>query len=666
MRFKLLSACIFALLGGRLLAQDTLSAALASPLESASTPVVAPSALLATHALTAVDLDAWLDGYMPFALRSGDIAGAVVVIVKDGKVLTERGFGQADIARHTPVDPMKTLFRVGSVSKLITWTAVMQQVETGRINLDRDVNDYLDFKIPLYDGRPVTMRQLMTHTSGFEEAGKNDFLASAKDLRSLEAFLKAGTPQRIYAPGTTPAYSNWATMLAAYIVQRRTGVPFDDYVEGRIFVPLGMTYATFRQPLPPALAPFMATGYSRASEPAKPFENVQVTAAGSLSASGDAMARFMIAHLADGQGILQSKAAQMMHASPIGKVDPASVIPPLNRMELGFFETNLNGREVIGHLGDIETFHTSLHLVVPEGVGLFVSFNSAGRQGGAHPLRVALFQDFMDRYFPTTERDGRIKATTAAEHARSMAGMWRGSRRAGSTWLKALTLVTQTEVTVGKDGDLVVADLKNAAGAVRQWTEIAPFVWRERGGHERLAAKVLDGRPVRWSVDGESPFVVFDRVPATLSAAWILPALYLSLGVLALTFLYWPGSWFVRRRYAAPMAVAGPARRAYHATRIMAGLVLAVLLGWVAFVSTVVASATLLTSVVDPWLWLLQIAGVVAFVGAVGIAAWNAWLTWRDGRRWTRKLWSALILGAMGMILYVAVVFNLIAMTVRF
>ena len=117
-------------------------------------------------ALTQTDVDAWLDGFMPYAMESGDIAGAVVVVVKDGQVLTQRGFGYSDVAKRTRVDPATTLFRIGSVSKLATWTAAMQMVEQGKLDLDADVNQYLDFKIPPYDGKPVTLRNLMTHTAG--------------------------------------------------------------------------------------------------------------------------------------------------------------------------------------------------------------------------------------------------------------------------------------------------------------------------------------------------------------------------------------------------------------------------------------------------------------------------------------------------------------------
>ncbi|MEP6679697.1 MAG: serine hydrolase domain-containing protein, partial [Betaproteobacteria bacterium] len=174
-------------------------------------------------ALTAPDVSAWLDGYLPYALGTGDIAGAVVVVVQNGEILTMRGYGFADVARRTPVDPALTLFRPGSVSKLVTWTAVMQQVESGKIDLDADVNRYLDFRIPPRDGKPATMRQLMQHVAGFEEQVKGIISTDGSTVPSYDALLKQWTPSRIYAPGTTPAYSNYGASLAGYIVQRVSG-----------------------------------------------------------------------------------------------------------------------------------------------------------------------------------------------------------------------------------------------------------------------------------------------------------------------------------------------------------------------------------------------------------------------------------------------------------
>ncbi|CAM3269996.1 Serine hydrolase [Sphingomonas antarctica] len=616
--------------------------------------------------LTKSDADAWLDGYMPYALRTADIAGAVVVLVKDGQVLTARGYGYADVAKHKPIDPYRTLFRPGSVSKLITWTAVMQQVEAGKLDLDTDVNRYLDFKVPAFDGKPITLRQIMTHTSGFEEQAKFLINDDPAKIQPIDRFVKEALPQRIYEPGTTPAYSNYATTLAGYIVQRVSGLAFNDYVDQRIFAPLGMKFSTFRQPLPTALAPFMAVGYPRASEPAKPFENVGPTAAGSMSASGVDMARFMIAHLQNGRGLLRPETAAIMHNSPLNKVNPVSLVPPLNRMELGFFETNINGREVIGHLGDLSNFHTSLHLFMNEGVGLYVSFNSAGKDGAAHIVRGALFNDFADRYFPYAgQPDGRVDAKIAGEHADAMAGLWQNSRRAESSFLSLVYFLGQTNVGAGKDG-LSIPDLKDSSGAVRRWIEISPWVWRAADGHDRLAAQVKDGKVVRWSFDGISPFMVYDRVPAGQASGWLKPALYASLAIMLLTFLYWPLTALVRRRYQAPLVVEGRARQAYRATRVMAGLEVFLAVLWLTAITMLFGDYNRLSNATNVPVLLLQALTAVITVGAVGISAWNLWLAWRDNRGWSGKVWSILVLLATMVALYFALQFNLMAMTVRY
>ena len=335
-------------------------------------------------------------------------------------------------------------------------------------------------------------------------------------------------------------------------------------------------------------------------------------------------------------------------------------------MGLGFFETNVNGRQVNAHLGDTQGFHTSLHLFMNEGVGLFVSFNSGGKAGAAGTLRGTLFHDFADRYFPAERQDGRVDAETAKQHAALMSGNWLVSRRWESSFLKIAGLLGQPTISTDDKGYMIVSNLIGPSGVPRRWAEIAPFVWRDLDGPDRLAATLVDGKPVRWSMDFMSPFMVYDRVPAGESAAWILPAVYASLGVLALTLLYWPGAWFVRRRYKAEFAVAGNARKAYRATRIMAGLVLALFAGWMAVLTIMLEDASLLNASTDLWIWLIQILGAVILVGAVAISGWNEWLTWRDRRKWTRKLWNALVLLACLLLLYVAYTFGLLAMTVNY
>ena len=615
-----------------------------------------PAVFPASANLTKQDVDTWLDGMMPFALRRGDLAGAVVVVVKDGQVLTQRGFGYADAAKRTPVDPARTLFRPGSVSKLFTWTAVMQQVEAGKINLDADVNIYLDFKIPLKNGKPVTMRQLMTHTAGFEEHGKLTMFDNPKFQIPLGDLVKGGIPSRIYEAGSTPSYSNYGTALAGYIVERVSKLSFDDYVEKRIFQPLGMAQSTFRQPLPKAFAPWMATGYRQLSSGPYKFEIVGPSPAGGLSSTGADMAKFMIAHLNQGAGLMKPETARMMHDTPL------TILPPLNRMELGFFETNINGRQVIGHLGDTQAFHTALHLFTKENIGIYMSFNATGEQGSVGPVRRVLFEDFADRYLPGNEMPStRVDAKTSAEHAKMLVGNWLNSRRAETNFYALASLLSQVKVSVNAKGELILPAGRDLNGKPATWVETSPFVWHNADGHGRLAAKVVDGKVVRWSIDGISPCMVFDRAPASRSSAWIIPALYVSLGVLLITLLQWPVSALIRRHYKAPLTLQRRSLRVYRGVRVAAGLVLALITAWLVSLSTLKALPSY-----DPWLWFLQIAGLIILVGGTLLAALNLRTVAQEKRGWFRTLWALLVLFAVLMPFYVAWTFGLIAMTVNY
>ena len=670
------AVAVFALLAGLGSAQGQTRQETASPpaVKVAGPSAAAPAAQVvpsAAPALTKADVDLWLDGYMPYALRTGDIPGAVVTVVKDGQILTTRGFGYADRDKRTPVDPYKTLFRPGSISKLFTWTAVMQQVEAGKIDLDADINTYLDFKIPPRNGKPVTTRQLMTHTAGFEEVVK-ELIFYGKPEPVLGDYLKNHVPKRIFDAGVTPAYSNYATALAAYIVERVSGEKFDDYLDQHVMGPLKMSDTTFRQPLPANLVGHDATGYDKPGKPSKGFEIVGPAPAGSASSTGADMGRFMIAHLQggelDGQRILSAETARVMHDSPVDKVNPRSLIGPLDRMELGFFQTSINGRNVIGHLGDTEGFHSSLHLYMNDGVGLYLSLNSGGREGAAGTLRTAIFRDFSDRYLPSAggSTDGKVDAKTAAEHAKTMAGTWDVSRRADSTFLSLFYMLGQAKVAVGPKGELIVPSLLAPNGRPKEWVEIAPYVWREVGGHDRLAAQVVDGKPVRWGWDFGSPFMVFDRIPASHDGAWLLPAIIASVGVLLLTFLYWPVVALVRRRYKTGADISGKALTASRAARAGAGLLLALIVGWGVGVTKLTSSAAAMAGGMDGALLLLQGLGWIVLPLAVLTAGWNLWLTWTDGRGWARKLWSVLMLLAPLVLLYVAATFHLLAMSVHY
>jgi CubicO group peptidase (beta-lactamase class C family) len=633
------------------------------PKQNVESPAGPPAPVAAQ--LTRADVEAWLDGYLPYALQRGDIAGAVVVVVKDGEILLEKGYGYADVAQHVPVDPQRTLFRPGSVSKLFTWTAVMQQVERGKLDLDRDVNQYLDFKIPEAFGKPVTLRNIMTHTAGFEEVDKNLINNDSVKVQSYEAFLKAWTPTRIFPPGQVPAYSNYATTLAGYIVERVSGERFNDYIERHIFRPLGMEHASFRQPLPERIKADRAKGYEVASGPAKPFEIVVAAPAGSLSASGHDMGRFMIAHLQNGRlgsaEILKPETAKLMHGTPL-----TIISPELNRMVLGFYETKRNGRRVIAHGGDTYWFHSDLHLFIDDGVGIFISMNSAGKEGATSAVRSALFEQFADRYLPGEVTEGHVDPKPAMEHARLMAGHYDNSRRSETNFLSLLGLMGQAKVTINEDSTISLSILEGLNGKPKKWRETAPFVWREVDGKNALAAKVQNGKVVMFSGDEVSPFMMFLPAPWWKSSSWLLVVLVVSLVALALTVVMWPVAPLVRRHYHIASPLSGRNLLAHRWARIAATAVLVIAIAWGVTISRMSSDISALSSRLDPWVWTLQLLSLVVFLGAAVLAVWSAWLVWTGKRTWPAKLWSAVIGVACLTMLYVALAYHLIGFKVDY
>jgi CubicO group peptidase (beta-lactamase class C family) len=423
--------------------------------------------------LTPSDLEAFLDGVVPLQIAREDIAGVVITVVKDGKPFFAKGYGYSDVEKRIPVSPNTTLFRPGSISKLFNWTGIMQQVELGKLDLDRDVNDYLDFKIPPTFPKPITLRDIMTHTPGFEETVQELFVPAAANLTPLDQYLKAHLPVRIYPPFTTPAYSNYATALAGYILQRVSGEPFDTYVEHHIFQPLEMSHSTTRQPLPEALQPLMSNGYDVASGPAKPFEFVEAVPAGSSSVTGADMQHFMIAHLQDGRyngsQILRPETAKMMHTRQF------SNLPDMSGMCLGFYEETRNGHRIIGHAGDTQYFHSDLHLILDAGIGFFISYNSAGK--GETRTRETVWHALLDRYFPYDPPAATAQPTAAAD-ARLVSGRYLISRRSETTIRKVSNVIGETKVESDSGGRITVDSIKDPSGQPKKLEEIGPLMFR--------------------------------------------------------------------------------------------------------------------------------------------------------------------------------------------
>ena len=426
-----------------------------------------------SHALEKADLEAFFDGIVPLQLERSDAAGATVLVRKDGKELLKKGYGFSDISKKKSVDPNSTIFRLASISKLFTWISVMQLVEQGKLDLDADVNKYLDFQIAPAFGKPITLRNLMTHTGGFEEEIRDILLTDPKKATPLREFLIENQPRRMFPPGEVPAYSNYGVGLGGYIVQRASGQMFEDYVAEHIFHPLAMKHSSFRQPLAQELAALPSEGYrSNTEKPAVGFEIFTPAPAGGISSTASDMDRFAETLLnggeLEGHRILKPETLQSMWTKQFGTSDALPV------MCMGFYQTWRNGLRFIGHDGDLIAFH-SMFLVEPkEKLVIFISYNSAG---AASKTRTEILNSFADRYYPSTQAPNFQKL--AAEEFKAIKGTYQATRRADSTKLSLGNLLSQADADVDKDGILKIDEFKDLRGHVRKWKPIGKDLWQD-------------------------------------------------------------------------------------------------------------------------------------------------------------------------------------------
>jgi hypothetical protein len=414
--------------------------------------------------------------------------------------------------------------------------------------------------------------------------------------------------------------------MAGYIVQRVTGQPFEDYIEGHILKPLGMTHSTFRQPLPDALAPLMSKGYDVASQPAKKFEFVEAAPAGSSSVSALDMTRFMMTHLQDGKfgdvQILKPETARLMHARQFENH------PDMNAMALGFYEETRNGHRIIGHAGDTENFHSDLHLVPDAQVGFFISYNSAGK--GEVRAREAVWHAFLDRYFPYQVLEKSASAS-AAQDAQEVSGHYLVSRRGDTTILKVLNVAGETKVFSNSDGTISVSDLKGMNGEPKKFREIAPLEYRDVNDQDRIAFKKDDSGNLVGVID--FPFMVFQKASWYQNSVLQLPLIVVSLVILLLTVLLWPVLALVRKHYGKTLTLTPQQRRLRLLVRLGSLAFLLFFGAYVLFFTIALKDIGMLSPRGNPWLRLIQFLGWLGIAGMF-VALYSAFRSWREPGVW--------------------------------
>jgi CubicO group peptidase (beta-lactamase class C family) len=460
------------------------------------------------------ELEAFLDEELGREMEKHHIAGAAVSVVKDGKLFFAKGYGSADLENDIPVDPERTIFRIGSVGKLFTWTAVMQLAEQGKLDLDADINTYLDFRIPDTYPQPITLKHLMTHTSGFEDRLRESVVSDADDQLPAREWLVSHMPARVSPPGDYASYSNYNAMLAGYIVARVSGQPYDQYIQEHILDPLGMVHTTAQSPILPDLRPHASVGYTYEDGAFQAFPDYTAQPAGLPSGAHQAsvtdMARFMIAHLQNGRysdantaetRILKETTAQQMH-STLYTPDPR-----LLGTAYGFFDFSDNGQRTLGHSGYAPPMHSLLLLLPDQNLGVFVVYNSEG--GGDLTLQHLGFQRaFFDHYYPAPAVKPIQPPPDFAERAGRFEGMYSPTQGSYTTIDKVGRLFSAVEISDPGDGTL----LFTIAGSEWRFVEVEPLYFRQADGPFGMVFREDDQGRITHMFTDLTPMFAFERL----------------------------------------------------------------------------------------------------------------------------------------------------------
>jgi CubicO group peptidase (beta-lactamase class C family) len=607
--------------------------------------------------LTAANLASVVDPLMEEWISKRKGPGAVVVVVKRDSPVFAKGYGFSDVDARKPFTADATLVRPGSISKLFTGIAVMQLVDAGRLDLDRDVNGYIDFAIPVPDGGvPVTLHRLLTHRAGFEEHVKGLFSRN-REPEPLGRWLARNLPQRLFPKGDVEAYSNYGIALAGYIVERVSGEPFASYAQRHILDPLGMSHSTFRQPLPDDLATLVAKGYRTSDKPPLAFfETIAMTPAGGLSATGTDMGRFLRA-LMNG-GALDG--ARILPKARLDEMMAPTNATPAGYLGLAFFGTKVAGHDSIGHAGATMTFFSDLKFFPEQDVGIFVSRDGMGEIKSLNELREIPDPAIViaERFLPRASEADDARAAVSSDTG--IAGIYHASRRAESSCVRLSELVSQRVVKI------------DSAGNVRSLFAIWPFGNGEAVKRvERNLYVGPSGTRIAFIDDGSEsyiaqPAVRFQRVPWFLDVRWIAPGVAVSVADVLLTLLAWPvaASWRLwrKRRWSQDRGDRGK----YLAVRLvlLVDAVVIVTTAIVFFMSS--TDPTILNDVLDPLMVVFYGLAWFGVFGAIPIL-WAAALFWRNGvgSRWSR-IHHSLIAASSVMIAWFFLTFRIAGTTLSY
>lgn len=461
--------------------------------------------------LSTGDLEKFVDQAFLKNMGEYNIPGAVISVVKDGKQVFSKGYGYSDTSAQKPADPDKTLFRIGSASKLFTATAVMKLVQEGRIDLHADVNQYLkSFKLKNPYSKPVTMEMLLGHTSGIDSDEIGDLsMQGSVVVKPLDQVLGKRMLPVVREPGTLINYSSYGIALAGSIAENVSGINCRDYITQNIIQPLDMESTSFELN-PAGLAQgYNATGDGVTSKNLTGYFNLYPV--GGVVSTAEDMSHFMIAHLNDGEyngkQILDKATVQMMQSRHAG-FDP--VLPGTC---LGFYEQFINGQRAISHAGYSEDgFSTELSLFPQYNLGIFVSVN----QGSNNSFPQDFTKIFMDRYYPLQTCGSAEVQKAGFPTNDSVAGIYRFGEYTYSTVQKGdlLGVGQDATVTVEPDGSISLQETDPFTGknTVLNAKQVSPLVYKTADGDYAVFKKDSGGKTAYMALTSDSWHGTYEKI----------------------------------------------------------------------------------------------------------------------------------------------------------
>lgn len=527
--------------------------------------------------MNAESVQAWADSVFDSALEKKRFSGAVVSFVQDGQLRFSKGYGFADYALGTPVDPASTTFQIGSITKTFTATAIAQLIDRGLIDgLDDPANRYLKrLQLPSPGGHEITLKQLLTHSAGFENRVFNLFSDQTHNLPLSPAELERFAAEVVNEPGRYSSYNNYGTAMLGVVVEDVTGITIADYLQQNLFRPLRMDHTVLNMTPEPTPGQSVSYGFLPSGEPLRvkqrsihPF----FAPVGGVNATAVDMGHFMIAQLDAGRtpaGALMSPAAfSLLHARLAGNH------PLSSGFGMIFFIWDWNDHTLILHGGDLAGTHSGMVLIPELNAGLFFSMmadfpevppiESIMGSERLHPVEGVLVEtplantgvitDYLVHFLgaPQAHRQAGFIPGDATEYT----GNYVGQSAPASTMEVLLNLISPFEtvrVTAAGEGGLLI----NGKGP---YEEISPGVFWSEPVQMALDGSFLDSplfffsRDKDGAVDYLTPQIGFDawvkkgllETPTTYLNAWLVLGLVLLTGLLCLFYPKVPANAFYK------------------------------------------------------------------------------------------------------------------------